>query len=72
VFLKSSTGARSGQFGFSVSWATNLSVVVEAATDLAIPVWSALTTNALSGGTFHFSDPQWTKYAGRFYRVRSQ
>jgi hypothetical protein len=62
----------SNQFGFTVSWATNLSVVVEATTDLGNPVWSPLTTNALSGGTFYFTDPQWTEYPSRFYRVRSQ
>jgi hypothetical protein len=72
VILSSSLGVRSNQFGFTVSWATNLSVVVGAATDLSNPVWTALATNALSGGTFHFTDPQWTKYPTRFYRVRSQ
>jgi len=67
-----SFGVRTNQFGFTVSWAPNLSVVVEAATDLANPVWSPLATNALSGFTFYFSDPQWTNYPTRFYRVRSQ
>jgi hypothetical protein len=65
-------GVQPNQFGFTVSWATNLSVVVEAATNLDNPVWSPLATNALSGGTVYFSDPQWTKYPRRFYRVRSQ
>jgi hypothetical protein len=72
LILNSSLGVRSNQFGFTVSWATNLSVAVEAATDLANPKWSPLTTNALSVGTFYFTDPQWTKYPSRFYRVRSQ
>jgi len=67
-----SFGVRTNQFGFTVSWATNLNVVVEAATDLANPVWSPLATNGLNIGTFHFSDPQWTNYPSRFYRVRSQ
>jgi hypothetical protein len=65
-------GVQSNQFGFSVSWATNLNVVVEAATELANPIWSPLATNRLSGGSFYFSDPQWTKYPRRFYRVRSR
>jgi hypothetical protein len=72
VLLKSSVGVQSSQFGFTVSWATNLSVVVEAATDLGNPIWSPLATNALTGGTFYFGDAQWTKYPTRFYRVRSQ
>jgi len=67
-----SLGVRTNRFGFTVSWATNLSVVVEATPDLENPKWSPLTTNALSGGTFYFTDPQWTKYPSRFYRVRSQ
>jgi hypothetical protein len=72
VTLNSSLGVQFNQFGFTVSWATNLSVVVEAATDLDNPVWSALATNTLSGGTLYFNDPQWTNYPSRFYRVRSQ
>jgi hypothetical protein len=72
LVLNNSLGAQSNQFGFTVSWATNLSVLVEASTDLNNPKWSPLTTNALSGGTFYFSDPQWTNYPSRFYRVRAQ
>jgi hypothetical protein len=72
LILNSSLGVPSNHFGFTVSWATNLNVVVEASTDLNNPKWSPLTTNALRGGTFYFSDPQWTKYPTRFYRVRSQ
>src|SRR5271168_2480456 len=47
---------------FTISWATNLSVVVEVATNLAHPTWVPLQTNALTNGTFNFSDPQWTNY----------
>jgi hypothetical protein len=28
-------------------------------------------TNTLVNGTNYFSDPQWTNYPGRFYRLRS-
>jgi hypothetical protein len=65
-------GLQSNQFSFTVSWATNLSVVIEASPDLGNLKWSPVTTNALSGGIFNFSDPQWTNYPNRFYRVRSQ
>ena len=44
---------------------------MEARTNLADPVWSPLETNTLSGGSFYFSDPEWTNYPVRFYRVRS-
>jgi hypothetical protein len=59
-------------FGFTVSWATNLSIVVEASPDLKNPKWSPVTTNALNNGVVNFTDFQWTKYPSRFYRVRSQ
>jgi len=64
-------GVQPGGFGFTISWATNVSVVVQAATNLANPVWIPVSTNTLTGGTNYFSDPQWTNYPGRFYRVRS-
>ena len=66
-----SFGVQSNRFGFIISWATNLPVVVEASTNLANPIWSALQTNALTNGSSYFSDPQWTNYLGRFYRLRS-
>jgi hypothetical protein len=72
LILNGNVGVQTNSFAFTVSWATNLSVIVEAATGLANPVWSPLATNTLSGGTFYFSDPQWTNYPSRFYRVRSQ
>ena len=55
-------GVQPGGFGFTISWATNASVVVEAATNLANPVWIPVSTNTLTGGTNYFSDPQWTNY----------
>jgi len=65
-------GVNSNGFGFSVSGATNLSVVVEATTNLTAPLspfWTPLATNTLSNGFFYFSDPQWTNYPRRFYRL---
>ncbi len=68
----SSFGALSNRFGFTVSWATNLSVVVEACTSLsAAPIWERLQTNTFNKGSFYFSDPGWTNHASRFYRIRS-
>jgi hypothetical protein len=72
LVLQGSVGVHSNQFGFTVSWATNLSVVVESSTDLAAKTWTPMQTNALNNGVVNFSDPQWTNYPSRFYRVRSQ
>jgi hypothetical protein len=45
--------------------------MVEACTNLLNPDWFALTTNALTGGSSIFSDPEWTNSPRRFYRFRS-
>jgi hypothetical protein len=65
-------GANSNQFGFNIIGSSNLEVVVEACTNLGNPLWLPIYTNALTGGSIPFSDPNWTNYPGRFYRVRSQ
>jgi hypothetical protein len=62
-------GLDGNQFGFTVSWATNLSVIVQATTDLENQAWSPISTNTLSNGTFYFNDPRWTNYRSRFYRI---
>jgi hypothetical protein len=62
-------GAQTTGFGFTISWATNLPVVVEASTNLANPVWTPVATNTLAGGWSHFSDPEWKNYPARFYRI---
>jgi hypothetical protein len=65
-----SFGVRTNQFGFTITGTSNILVVVEASTNLANPTWSALATNTLTSGSSYFSDPQWTNYPGRFYRLR--
>jgi len=65
-----SFGVQTNQFGFNTTGSYGLNVVVEAATDLAHPVWTPMATNTLSGTSSYFSDPQWTNYPKRFYRVR--
>jgi hypothetical protein len=71
-----SFGVLTNQFGFNITGSSNLVIVVEAATNLANPVWSPVSTNTLNtftgtNGSSYFSDPQWTNYPGRFYRFRS-
>ena len=66
-----SFGVRTNRFGFNIIGATNIPVVVEACTNLANPAWSVVATGTLTGGSSYFSDPHWTNYPGRFYRLRS-
>jgi hypothetical protein len=62
-------GLRANQFGFNITGSSNLVVVVQASTNLANPAWYPLQTNTLNGASLYFSDPQWTNYASRFYRL---
>ena len=66
-----SFGVQTNEFGFMISWATNISIVIEACTNLANPVWLPVATNTLTSGSSYFSDSQWPNYPGRFYRLRS-
>jgi hypothetical protein len=66
-----SVGVQMNQFGFNLTGASDQVVVVEACTDLASPVWLPVGTNTLTGGSAYFSDPQWTNYPARYYRLRS-
>jgi hypothetical protein len=70
-----SFGVQANQFGFNITGNYNLVVVVEAASDLANPVWAPVSTNTLNtsvgtNGLSYFSDADWTNYSGRFYRLR--
>ncbi len=65
-------GATNYSFGFNIFWTPNSTVIVDACTNLSNPVWQPLQTNFLNNGTFYFTDPLWTNYPGRFYRVTSQ
>lgn len=64
-------GVGTNGFGFTISWATNRAVVVQACTNLAKPAWLALQSNTTSNGVSYFSDPAWATYPARFYRIRS-
>jgi hypothetical protein len=48
LILDGSVGVGTNGFGFTISWATNVPVVVEASTNLANPFWLPLQTNALT------------------------
>jgi hypothetical protein len=66
-----SFGVLTNQFGFNLTWASGMTVVVEACGDLANPSWQPVATNTMTSGTAYFSDPQWTNYPSRYYRIRS-
>jgi len=65
-------GIQTNGFSFTISWATNSAVVVEASTSPGGPAWIPLWTNDLVNGTAYFSDAEWTNYSHRFYRLRAQ
>jgi hypothetical protein len=44
---------------------------VKAGTGLVSIVSTDTCTNTISSDLYYFSDPQWTNYPGRFYRLRS-
>jgi hypothetical protein len=57
-------------FGFTIDWAADKIIVVETSTNLAGLDWFATATNTLTEGWSYFSDPHWTNYPNRFYRLR--
>jgi hypothetical protein len=73
-----SFGIQTNQFGFDVV-GDDWTFVVKACTNLANPIWSPVATNTVIGtisgfnmaaeGVSYFSDPQWTNYPGRYYRL---
>jgi hypothetical protein len=64
-------GVRTNRFGFTITGTSGLVIVVEACTSLTNPIWSPLQTITLTNGSSYFSDPQWTNYPARLYRLRS-
>jgi len=58
----------SNSYNFTIAWATNAAVVVEASTNLQ--TWTPLSTNTLGNGSNTFTDADWTNWPQRFYRVR--
>ncbi len=60
-------GVQNNQFGFNITAPTNITVVVEACTNLASAVWIPLQTVTLTIGLFYFSEPVQTKNSGRYY-----
>lgn len=66
-----SFGVRQNQFGFNLAGTPDIPLVIEASTDLAARSWAPLQSCTLTNGVIYFSDPQWTNFPSRYYRVRS-
>ena len=64
-------GVRTNRFGFNITGTADIPIVVEACTNLANATWVPLRSLNLTNGTFYFSDPDWTNYPARNYRIRS-
>jgi len=62
-------GVQTNGFSFNVTGIADHVVVVEACTNLAEGVWVPVETNTLTGGSIQFSDPAWSNYPNRYYRV---
>jgi hypothetical protein len=65
-----SFGFQANQFSFNIAWASGWNVEVDACTDLAQAAWSPVAYSTFTNGLSYFSDPQWTNYPSRFYRLR--
>jgi hypothetical protein len=60
---------RNNRLNFDITGTTNIPVVVEASTNLAGGVWVPLQSGTLTNGLLRFTDPVWTHYPTRFYRI---
>jgi hypothetical protein len=67
----SNSGSVNNAFSFDIVGTSNLSVVVEACTNLADGAWFPISTNTLVNGFEPFSDPDSGGFGSRFYRVRA-
>ena len=66
-----SFGIQTNGFGFLVIGPTNATLTIEASASVVKPMWAPVSTNSLVGGAFYFSDPHWTNFMSRFYRIRA-
>ena len=63
-------GVQANRFGFNVTGTAGIPILVEACTG-PYEVWLPLQNGTLTNGSINFSDPQWTNYPSRLYRIRS-
>jgi len=66
-----SFGVRQDSFGFNIGGTRDIPIVIEACANLSTRSWVPLQSCTLTNGSIYFSDPQWTNYSSRLYRIRS-
>jgi hypothetical protein len=59
------------QMGFTVQWASGMTVTVEGSTALINPSWEPLESHTIENDSWYFMDLDGANYPSRFYRVRS-
>ncbi len=64
-------GVQNNQFGFDITGTPAIPIAVEAATNLANPVWTPLTNVTLTNALFQFSEPAQPNTPNRYYRIAS-
>ena len=66
-------GGSNGQFGFNITSKATIPIVVAASTNLGAGLGSTLLsctlTNIDDAPPLYFSDPFWSNYPSRFYRI---
>ena len=67
----SNFGVLQNRFGFNIGGTPDIPLVVEASTNLSTTAWVTLQSCTLTNGLIYFSDPRWTNYPKRLYRIRS-
>jgi hypothetical protein len=66
-------GIQGGKFGFTISGAADVPVVVEACDDLTDPIWTTVTSLTLNvEGIAIFSDSDTADQTTRHYRFRPE
>lgn len=63
-------GVRSNLFGFNLNVPSGRVTVIDACTNLIDPVWVPLITNTPRGEQYLFTDPRWSNFIDRYYRIR--
>jgi hypothetical protein len=66
-----SFGVQKGRFGFNITGTGNIPLAIEASSNPEAGPWISLQTCTLTNGLIYFTDPQWTNYPSRVYRIRS-
>jgi len=64
-------GIGTNGFGFNVTGTVGIPVSIEACAAIGSFTWEPLLTIRLAYGQITFSDPQWTNYPARLYRIHS-